>query len=655
MMQRKKKLSFTLLIFIFLICSNASAQVYDFGDIPDEHLLMVFYENDSTASAVVLFDVGNSAIRYQNSRGFRLNYTRHKRIKVLEDAGVHLADVSISFRHDDPEQQIKNVKATSYTIVENDIIVEQSISSEDIFTEKDTPFWSDLKFSVPGVKKGSIIEISYEMEMDFLFWYPNWYFQSTIPTIWSEYTTRIPEYFVFAYQTKGYEQLFIENSKPYSARMGSDFQTGKELNFAMKDIPALPDEPFIRSREEYEARLELQFTRVQVPGWRTLSYLRPWDDIINDLLRDSDFGRKLKSNDDIKKEVDYLTYSINSDVEKMKNIYNHVIEKLDWNGYFGLFLNDNTAKIYSEARGNGTEINMVLMQMLKYAGLTAYPLITSTHSNGPINTLLGTIDQFNHTLVYVDVGEQAFILDATNKYRPYNLLPENVVGTQGLLVYEEQVIWLPIENYVQNSTMKTMILTLSEEGYVGSLSARNTGYFAKNLRQDYEQADSLNSLQNLIFGSGSLNEVSAVNGVLDGDEDGFTYQIKFSKTDELLSDVMYFNPMLIDGVEENPFKLKDRFFPVDFIYPFQKMVSMNITIPNGWVVEELPKPIIYRLPENSAEFQRIMQESNGSILMRYILKINKTRFLPSEYAGLQDLYINLVNTHAENIVLKKAS
>ena len=101
----------------------------------------------------------------------------------------------------------------------------------------------------------------------------------------------------------------------------SDQADCEVLKYVMKDVPALPDEPFTHSRKDYEARTDFQFISLQYPDQLAYFYSRPWDELIDDLLGDINFGRKIKSSDDIKREVDYLTYGVESNTQKMENIY----------------------------------------------------------------------------------------------------------------------------------------------------------------------------------------------------------------------------------------------------------------------------------------------------------------------------------------------
>ena len=79
-----------LCIGILVLVSNTlAAQSYKFGKIPDHQLAMELYEKDSTASAVVLFDVGNAEIDYKQSN-LKLEVSRHTRIKIFNDDALDL-------------------------------------------------------------------------------------------------------------------------------------------------------------------------------------------------------------------------------------------------------------------------------------------------------------------------------------------------------------------------------------------------------------------------------------------------------------------------------------------------------------------------------------------------------------------------------------
>ena len=65
-----------------------------------EQILMKEYSADTSASAVVLTDYGESIIQYDESDGFTLQFERLTRIKILTKDGLDWANFSIPLYHD---------------------------------------------------------------------------------------------------------------------------------------------------------------------------------------------------------------------------------------------------------------------------------------------------------------------------------------------------------------------------------------------------------------------------------------------------------------------------------------------------------------------------------------------------------------------------
>jgi hypothetical protein len=66
--------------------------------------------------------------------------------------------------------------------------------------------------------------------------------------------------------------------------------------------------------------------------------------------------------------------------------------------------------------------------------------MVSTHDNGLVNSVdAGTewspgFYQFNKVLAWVTIGNKIYVLDGTDKETPANLIPMDVVATEGLVI-----------------------------------------------------------------------------------------------------------------------------------------------------------------------------------------------------------------------------
>jgi hypothetical protein len=122
----------------------------------------------------------------------------------------------------------------------------------------------------------------------------------------------------------------------------------------------------------------------------------------------------------------------------------------------------------------------------------------------------------------------------------------------------------------------------------------------------------------------------------------------------LSGDMMYIKPFAISNFDDNPFKTKERNFPVDMLYLIKEQSVLNLNLPKGYEVETMPKSMIINLLDKSAKAQYLCEvEQNKTLRANFTTQFNQTTFLPTEYSALRDFYSSLVAKLEEQIVLKK--
>ena len=221
------------------------------------------------------------------------------------------------------------------------------------------------------------------------------------------------------------------------------------------------------------------------------------------------------------------------------------------------------------------------------------------------------------------------------------------------MVYTDQLVWLPVDQIVKNSSFKNITVTIDQDSIRANINTQLKGLYAVDMDELHKKEDFSDALTKKYFGTNPVYNISDLtihsNEVLEG------YDIDFKITRKGTSDnsIFYFNPMIMDRLGSNPFKLENRTYPIDYDYPFDESIVMTINIPEGWTIDELPQPVLYRLPGRSGEFRRIIRADDNQISMNYRLKIDKIRFMPEEYEVLKGMYDQMVSSLAERIVLKK--
>ena len=119
------------------------------------------------------------------------------------------------------------------------------------------------------------------------------------------------------------------------------------------------------------------------------------------------------------------------------------------------------------------------------------------------------------------------------------------------------------------------------------------------------------------------------------------------------ANALYLNPLLMYRIDENPFKLENREYPVDYSSTFERIYMCRITIPAGYKIDELPQPKLLALPGNAGRYTYSVTQVGNLINVVSNFQINKSIFTQEEYPGLREFYNQVVAKQAEEIVLKK--
>ena len=141
--------------------------------------------------------------------------------------------------------------------------------------------------------------------------------------------------------------------------------------------------------------------------------------------------------------------------------------------------------MWEEGKANSAEINHTLTMFLRNAGIEANPVVLSTRRNGYLNKLLPLVSQFNYVITCAKIGDKEYLLDASDKFRPYNVLPERAINGEGLLVSESKYKWVDL---TMNKEIEARVITGNfgvndEDMLAGDVSIVARGMAAANLRE----------------------------------------------------------------------------------------------------------------------------------------------------------------------------
>ena len=632
------------------------AQNYKFGKVSKEEIEEKFYPLDSTADAAYLNKHERRYYDFNGSDGMVLVTEIVERIKIYTKDGFRFATKSIPYYN--PESgggdKLGSIKAYTY-FLDGENVEKVKLEKDNIFNERVNNYFSRKKITMPNVKEGVVIEIKYSNRSKYITSIDDVDFQYSIPVKNFYCQLEIPEIFGFNKRSKGYYMVPMQKSSKTSQIESMSVDV---FRFETQNIPALSDkEPFVYSYKEYRGGIEFELTSIDMVqfGGRYKSYSSSWQRVTEEIYKSPRFGGELKKKNVFKDDLATVIANTSNDVEKTISIFNHIKEKIKWNGNYSKYTQKGLKKAYKERVGNVADINLALVTMLREAGVNANPVLVSTKSNG--TKIFPTIKGFNYVICMVDLPDNTYmLLDATEPYSAPNVLPVRDLNWKGRKILkngsstfvnltsnkydtEDNIINVKItDDMMVEGIMRTKLTNLNALSY----RKKNNGAKEGSIISKLEEKKQIEIENFKVVNSENLRKPIVRN-------------ISFLSEDliEEINGKIYIEPLLFLAHHENPFKNEERTYPIDFVTRKKYNNSVSIQIPEGYKVAQLPKPIAIGLPDKLGVFKFQTAQNGNTISTRCTLQLNESLIVPSYYPYLKGFYNEMVKKESEKIVLEK--
>ncbi len=641
----------TLILLSTNILLRGQIKEITFGEIPKEDLEMTEYAPDPSADAVML---ENHASTTMVSRDKIIVSTDcHIRIKIINIDGLEYANVELPYGSDD---RLVGLKAAAYNL-ENGEIVQTQVDRKSFYYETTNRYRNTLRFSVPNVSPGTVIEYKYTLESPDFFPLYTFAFQEVIPVRRCNFRIEVPGYFEYKFITGGDYKNIIFRSEQERMSFGSSSVEGYSGTWIGNNIPAYRDEPFSTGSDDHYAHIGFELSKINIPGYYFEDVSPTYPKLSEKLLNRNDFGEYIEKNAAVRKKAEELRKQGGSETDILRRIYSYVSDYMMWNGYSDYTSSASMGKIYSKARGNAADINLMLLSMLRVAGIEADPVIMSTRENGLVNPLFAIISKFNHVVVAALADGKKWLVDATDPVRPFNMLPKECLNGQGWLVNSFGGSWVDLSNGEHYGKDINLEMRLDEKGDLnGTATTIYESYDAWQVRKfcslqgeeayrDFTQSEKSNwkitglELEN-------LKEL----------EEPVIEKITLAIPDavDAAGGIMYINPALDGREESNEFYAEERISVIDLACPASKKFSCTITIPDGWTVAELPQSVSLRLEGGGAGFTYNISADGRTIKLDYEINFSTVMYLPERYDTIRNFWSAIIRKQAEVVILKKA-
>ncbi|MHA4842744.1 DUF3857 and transglutaminase domain-containing protein [Flavitalea antarctica] len=626
-----------------LITMSVNAQ--EFSDvivIKPEEIKMKECSFDPEADAVVLMHEAYA----DHDDQYRLITNHRVRLKILKEKGISHADIRIPFYSKENFESVEVIRGRIYNETSNGLLQFLDLEKKSVYKKNINKYWSEVVFTFPSVKVGSIIEYTYKSTMESYGGLEDWQFQKSLPVVESRYSLVVLPDYEFAYRVQKRDDIPVE--------IQPEKGTGK-ISFAMKNIPGLRNEPYMDSRKDYLQMVIFQLSGQNV-GYKK-KYMTTWEEVIRELNSHSGFGnqvgKSLSGAEDFIKIV-RLDPSLASRTTK---VYNYVRSNMVWNGIYSKYAIDGIKQAWSKKTGTSGEVNLALVTLLRDAGIEASPLLVSEREHGKVNADYPFIDQFNTVYAYAVAEGKTFYLDGTDKYTPSHIIPHSILNTTALVVNRKTGGLIQIkDDQFEYLDYVNVTGVLSKEGKLnGKVLIRSVDYARTNRLYAYRN-NSSNYLKEFRGETGNvdIDSFSLSNEGLDTMPllQNFTFSSGVTTT----GDYSFIPTTLFSELDGNPFLSKVRFSNVNFGYRQTFYLNSYITIPEGIVIDAMPKSVKLVNEDKSIMFSRsvLFDDKSRQLVSRISVQMKKSLYDPGEYGALHEFYKKMYDYLGEQIVIKKS-
>ena len=467
---------------------------------------------------------------------------------------------------------------------------------------------SDVKdklLQIPAPDPGNVIGYEYDEEEQPMVLQNVWLFQREIPGRELHYSLQLPPGWE-------YKASWINSSEVQPTQSGSN-----QWNWVVTDVKAIRKEAEMPPIEGVAGQMVVSFFPAggaSVNGFSSWLEMGKWYLNLTSGRRDA--------SPQISQQVSTLTASAKSPLEKMKTLASFVQHDVRYVAIelgIGGWQPHTASEIFAHHYGDCKDKATLLSSMLSQVGVESFYVVINAERGSVTPQTPASVGGFNHVVLAIklppNVSDPSLVatiqhprlgtllyFDPTNELTPFGEIGGYLQDNYGLLVTPEggELAQLPRQPAAMNSIMRAGNLTLDPNGTLkGEVSETRLGDRAaiERWRQQTvtKDADRIKPIEDLLAGSLSLFHIShaSILNLKQTDQPfGFQYSFEASAYAKNAGGLLLVRPRVLGVKTSGILETKEpRTFPIEFEGPSRDSDTFDITIPAGYVVDDIPPAV----------------------------------------------------------------
>ena len=674
-----KKLFFVLVVATISMTAIAQQTVNKkFGKPTEEEMLMASYAPDSTAEAVVLCRLSDVKYTVQFN-GYLVDYSEKIRIKVLKPGGERFASVVVPYYRqkshinvlkfstmagstdllDDSSgsfldeaagnyayEDVEDIKAVAFNMV-NGKMKKTVMNKDSIKVEKINNWNYQLRFNIPDVHVGTVIEYEYNIHSQLFYMLHDWYPQCEIPVQYAFLDMDIPTYLIFNVEEKGIQRLSYRcttgamNYKLVSDPLARPVSIPtNHYTFMGQNLKAMPKPPYVWSMNDHNAGITADLKSFSLRGTLQMEYASTWELVDAMLKGDEDLGEQLTKHSPLSEQLQNVgVNNITNERERAVAVVREVMKHVKWDGTYGIWP-QKTEQTLKNGGGSNADINMLLIQSLRDAGLEAVPVVLRKRDEGQLPHNFPSIMKLTSYVVGIVLpgGTLTYVDASTAVDGALDILPEVMQVERARALISSGSKWVNLQQLPRAQKKMVINATLTADG---QLSGTQTTVYQGTELLHFRQAlrtEGSNALKEQLARQCNMQIESYEVEHADDFTTSATETITFSRRVKVDNGIISFCPFNTPPIEANPFTDEQRIMPIEFPGTETEQITVNITLPEGYTLNQKPKPVVATTTDKSVNGRVATSFDDGRVQVTYQFNITKPKVNQNNYPALRQVY-----------------
>ena len=371
------------------------------------------------------------------------------------------------------------------------------------------------------------------------------------------------------------------------------------------------------------------------------------------------YSDKTELNEDMRLFIDDLLAGISDPAERARLVYEFCSQQVR---YVGIEYGDagfephKAAEVFFNRYGDCKDQAVLLVSLLKYAGLKAYPVLISTDEAYDLREDI-VASYFNHAIAAVELDGELVFMDPTSSTAAFGVLPLGDQGRNVMVFYEDEyrIVKTPVQKV--NEISVTMQIEIGSD-FSASVRRRldYKGFFASSYRYYYKNTPPTLIRDKILSKAREMASLSQLEEIEIHNIDDFSkdpvLEYRFSAPDFLSSSGQYrIIPVLSEGILGASYIDRDeRKYPIDLSGLYKQSTEVTLALPDNLEVLYLPEEL--RIDTDWGELYINFSKIDNEIHFTEIFETKERFISEKEYYEFKSSLEKILQESKKQIILK---